>query len=372
MTRWHADDLAGRLLAERAERWTVVRLPALAETQGERDANDAYLGLPTGQSDRIGRVPDEPLCPGRFSAEALAEIRRDVGSQVWAAEYQGVPRPAEGNRFKRTWFEIVEAVPAAFDALVRYWDKAATAGGGAHTAGVLMGTKGGVYYLLDVVRGQWSSLERELLMRQSAELDRQLFGDSVQIWVEQEPGSGGKESAEATVRNLAGFAVWAERVTGSKGVRAEPFAAQCEAGNVKLRRGAWNAAYLEEVCAFPNGAFKDQVDASSGAFGKVTMAGRGVSVLNLGEALQGAIQEAHREKRETARASHREANLQASGDQRSPGTLSRLVYVGSDEIMLRLEGAVYNVGSGWTREVEIGLAREVAKGLPELFRLEEV
>jgi len=112
MTRWHEDDLAGRLLQEQADRWVVLRLPALAETQEERDENDRRLGLPTGQPDPLGREPGEPLCPKRFSRSALEELRRDVGPVAWAAEYQGVPRAPEGNRFKRHWFPIVDAAPA--------------------------------------------------------------------------------------------------------------------------------------------------------------------------------------------------------------------------------------------------------------------
>ena len=75
--------------------------------------------------------------------------------------------------------------------------------------------------------------------------------------------------AEASVRNLAGFSVHADRVTGDKCERAAPLTAQCEAGNVRLLRGPWNQRYLEELCAFPLGSFADQVDASSGAFNKL-------------------------------------------------------------------------------------------------------
>jgi predicted phage terminase large subunit-like protein len=52
-------------------------------------------------------------------------------------------------------------------------------------------------------------------------------------------------------------------------VRAEPFSAQAEAGNVKVLRAAWNAAYFDELCAFPNGTNDDQVDGSSGAFNRI-------------------------------------------------------------------------------------------------------
>jgi len=266
MTRWHEDDLAGRLIGERGDEWTILRLPALAETQEERDENDRRLGLPTGQPDLLGRAPGEPLAPKRFSIDALASLKRDVGSLVWNAEYQGSPRAPEGNRFKRSWFEIVNVAPTVARR-VRYWDKAGTAGGGAFTAGVLMAAAGGQYFIEDVVRGQWSALERETTIKQTAQLDQQR--GHVEIWHEQEPGSGGKESAESTTRNLAGFSVHAERPTGNKDVRMEPLAAQAEAGNVKLVRGLWNGPWLDEITAIPNGAFRDQGDGSSGAFNKL-------------------------------------------------------------------------------------------------------
>jgi predicted phage terminase large subunit-like protein len=274
MTRWHEDDLAGRLLQSQGDRWTVLRLPAMAETQADRDEQHRRLGLPLGEDDPLGRAPGEPLCPSRFSAEALAEIKLDVGSLGWSAEYQGSPTRPEGNRFKRDWFIIVDASPDEATR-VRYWDKAGTAGDGDYTVGVLMARVGGIYYVEDVVRGQWSSGERERIIRQTAELDR--AQGHVTAWIEQEPGSSGKDSAEATVRNLAGFDVHVERPTGDKAVRAEPYAAQCEAGNVRLVRGPWNGAYIEELTSFPNGAHDDQVDGSSGAFNKLATPSWGVA-----------------------------------------------------------------------------------------------
>lgn len=264
MTRWHEDDLAGRLLARDEGEWTVLRLPALSE----------------GEGDPLGRAEGEALSPGRYSTDALLSLKHDVGAMAWAAEYQGTPRAPEGNRFKRHWFDVVPG-SAAQAFRVRYWDKAGTRDGGDWTAGVLMSwVPGSYWYVEDVVRGQWSSLERETVIRRTAEADRARFGD-VEIWLEQEPGSGGKDSAEYTIRNLAGFAAYAERASGTKEVRAEPFAAQCEAGNVKLVRGDWNERYLDELTVFPNGLHDDQVDASSGAFNRL---------LGLGESYEETVE----------------------------------------------------------------------------------
>lgn len=270
MTRWHEDDLAGRIINTPGDQWTILRLPALAETQDERDRNNEYLGLPLGEADPIGREPGAALSPQRFSAAYLQSLRSEgnVGSLAFAAEYQGVPRPAEGNRFKREWFPIVDAAPADAQR-ARYWDKAGTEDAGAYTAGVLLAlTKDGVIYVEDVVRGQWSAYEREQIIRQTAELDVSKYG-LFSIYIEQEPGSGGKESAEATIRNLGGFIIHADRPTGDKLTRIEPFAAQAEARNVRLVRGDWNRAYIEELISIPNGTYRDQGDATSGAYNKL-------------------------------------------------------------------------------------------------------
>jgi predicted phage terminase large subunit-like protein len=87
-----------------------------------------------------------------------------------------------------------------------------------------------------------------------------------------EPGSGGKESAEATVRNLAGFRVFTDRVTGSKQVRAEPLAAQVHGGNMWLVAGEWVPNFLDEAEVFPQGKRKDQIDAAAGAFNRLILA----------------------------------------------------------------------------------------------------
>lgn len=271
MTRWHEDDLAGRLLLEQADRWTVLRLPATAETQEERDHRNGKMGLAEGLPEPLGRQPGQALCPSRFTAETLAEIRTDVGSVVWNAEYQAGPTAPEGNRFKRSWFPIVDAGPAKARR-GRYWDLAATEGGGDRTAGVLLAIDGeGMIYVEDVMAGQWSTHGRNKIIRQTAELDRQRH--RVRLWFEEEGGSSGKDASAAMIKFLAGYAVRPDRPTGSKDVRLEPFAAQAEAGNVRLVRGRWNGVYIEEMCAIPNGRYRDQGDATSGAYNKLARKG---------------------------------------------------------------------------------------------------
>ena len=113
-------------------------------------------------------------------------------------------------------------------------------------------------------------MEREQRLKQLVELDAKLCRNYC-VGVEQEPGSGGKESVETTIRNLAGYSVYADKVTGSKEVRAEPFAAQVQAGNVWLVAGTWIPDFLDEAETWPASKYLDQVDACSGAFNRLTL-----------------------------------------------------------------------------------------------------
>lgn len=140
-------------------------------------------------------------------------------------------------------------------------------GTGAATAGVLMAkTPKGQYIICDVERGRWGSTEREERIKATAFRD----GTITEIRVEREPGSSGKESAEATIRNLEGFACTEDRVTGDKVVRAQPLASRCKVGDVKLLKDSpykrWNGTFLAELEVFPQGQLKDQVDAAAGAY----------------------------------------------------------------------------------------------------------
>lgn len=248
MTRWHEDDLAGRILASPdAANWTMIRLPAEAE-----------------KDDPLGRALGEPLCPERFDKTALEDRKRVEGPYGYSALYQGRPAPRSGGMFSREWFEIVPAPPAEVFGRVRFWDLAATAGGGDWTAGAKLSmTRAGLIYIEDMRRAQGSPGEIEALVRQTAALD----GPEVSIYIEQEPGAAGKSLIAYYVRALAGYAIGGVLSTGDKVVRAEPLASQAQVGNVKLVAGMWNGEFLDEVSVFPMGMHDDQVDAASGAFG---------------------------------------------------------------------------------------------------------
>jgi predicted phage terminase large subunit-like protein len=272
---WWIDQATGYAIAERSGvvRWFVRVQDVIhwADSRGALVAEFPGLGefatsvtfvRASLHDNRIG-VAADPGYEAKIRAMSYVEQERLLGGN-WKI------RPAAGLVFNRAWFELVEAAPAAATRL-RAWDKAATAGAGDWTAGVKMSQAGPLFYVEDVAHGQWSAHDRETVIRQTAEAD----GLATRVAIEQEGGSGGKESAEATVRRLAGYAATAYPSTGSKVERANPFAAQCQAGNVKLVRGPWNEAYLKELHAFPTkGVPDDQVDASSLAFGRLTASDR--------------------------------------------------------------------------------------------------
>jgi predicted phage terminase large subunit-like protein len=266
LTRWHMDDLAGWLLErehdpETAQGWHIVNFPAEAEQPPEWPASC------TVEPD--WRAPGEPICLERLPDEKMRQAKGFARS--WAALYQQRPRPKEGSLFRYDWFEIVDAAPAEARR-VRYWDTAGTEAGGDFTAGVKMSRNGtGVIYVEDVVRGQWSPHHRDSHIRRTADGD----GRPVTVWLESEAGVMGKERTQETIRQLAGYVVHSERPTGPKELRAEPLAAQMEAGNVRIVRGAWNQAFIDELVNFGPGCMHDdQVDAAAGAFAKLAVSRR--------------------------------------------------------------------------------------------------
>ena len=189
----------------------------------------------------------------------------------WESIYQQNPIVVGGGMLPVEKLKVVSFFDRTkVTATVLYWDKAGTdREDAAFTAGVRMHSMSdGTFVISHVVRGQWGALDREEKIKAWTEVDASEF-NSYEVHVEQEPGSGGKESAESTIRMLAGYAVYADRVTGNKEVRAEPFAAQVQGGNVGLVAGAWVTAFLDEAEVFPAGKWKDQVDAAAGAFSKL-------------------------------------------------------------------------------------------------------
>lgn len=177
-------------------------------------------------------------------------------------------RAKAGAVFARTDFDIVPAAPIDYSRRCRAWDFAATAGGGDWTVGVLFcrGTDKR-WYIEDVVRVQEPAHKVRKLIKNVASQD----GVGTVIRIPQDPGQAGKAQAQDIVRDLAGYIVRSRPVTGSKYSRAQPLAAQAQAGNVSLVAGPWNRAFLNEMENF-DGSDKctdDQVDAASDAFSEL-------------------------------------------------------------------------------------------------------
>ncbi len=274
-TRWHEDDLGGRLLDRQRDRWKVINLQAQCLEAG----------------DPLGRRPGEFLwsdaygTDGRSFAEDLADKKQELtesGSlRVWEALFQQNPRPGEGALFQTRRIGYVDAAPLG-GSLVRGWDLAATADNGSGnpdwTVGVLMQrTEEGAFIVRDVERFRGGPDRVEQMIVATAQAD----GSRVTVGLAQDPGAAGKAWNLHITKKLQGFKVRSSPETGDKATRAAAFASQVNAGNVSLVRGGWNHAYTDELSGFPSTAKDDQVDASSRAFNELIQPGFGAKVVRL-------------------------------------------------------------------------------------------
>lgn len=218
-----------------------------------------------------------------ISEDFYASLKGLYSSQFAAQELEGEWVEIAGLIFKREWFfdHMVDAAPR-IARRVRYWDLAATEFDGCYTCGTLIAmTDRPQTYVENVVRGQWSTFTRNSMIRETAKLDARRYGNEVHQVVEQEPGSGGKEQVQQMIRMLTGHPVYrdlpsqgqstrtqdGQKLPGSAKIyRAQPFAAQCEAGNVYVVRGDWTDEWLAELTSFPEMAICDQVDSTSAAY----------------------------------------------------------------------------------------------------------
>lgn len=268
MTRWHEDDLAGRLIEEMdkdpvADQFLRITFPAICESQ----------------EDILGRGYGDALWPERFPVRALDQIQASVGSYVWSALFQQRPAPKENAMFQREWFPIIPARRRAYRKVVRRWDFAATEAKKGEfpdfTACVKMGiVDDEEFHILDVQRMQGSPKQTQRLFKEVTEQD----GRGVLSRIEQERGSAGKQFVYALQRLVgSGYSVKGVLPSGEKEVRAAPYSACAERGEVHLIGAPWNQEFLGEHETFPFGRNDDQVDAAAGAFEDLTGRRRGTA-----------------------------------------------------------------------------------------------
>lgn len=270
MQRLHQNDPSGNWIERERGHNTlkVIVLPGILTD----DVSPKYLR---------DKYVDNKLDPIRLSDKVLVDYKRK-GAFFFGGQILQNPVPLGGGMFKTAKLITEKKAPplSEFKEIVRYWDNAATEGDGTYSVGVKMGiiaekkdSRGTLleyakFWVLDVQRGQWSSDERERIKKQCAKSD----GVKCRIGQEQEPGSGGKESAEATARRLYGYTVFKDRPTGDKTARADPYSTSVNEGAVYLVEADWNHEYIQEMMYFPESTYKDQVDASSGAYNALTRA----------------------------------------------------------------------------------------------------
>ncbi len=185
-------------------------------------------------------------------------------------------KPAAGLFFPRSTLpELLEEVPSDVTRWVRAWDLAATdtdeGGDPAYTASVLLGKrKDGSYVIADATNSRLKAEKVRALVKQCAVSDKAKY-KHVKIRMSIDPGQAGKEQSQSYLKMLAGFSVSMVKESGTKEARAEPFAAQWQAGNVYVVAGTWTEALLGQYESFPESKFKDMVDSGSNAFNELEL-----------------------------------------------------------------------------------------------------
>jgi predicted phage terminase large subunit-like protein len=230
-TRWHADDLAGRLL----QNWHVINMPAIAEVDDEF------------------RKAGEALWPERFPLETLKAIRSAIGGSAWTSLYQQKPSAAEGAIFKREWWRFFREQPPC-KRIVQSWDTAFKSGAeNDYSVCTVWGVTDNAYYLLWLWRDRVEFPELKKRMQWLWEQWR-----PSQILVEDR-ASG--QSLVQELRYSTLLPITPVKVDTDKISRAQSVTPLIEAGKVFLPENApWLNDFIDESAAFPKGAHDDCVD----------------------------------------------------------------------------------------------------------------
>jgi predicted phage terminase large subunit-like protein len=244
MTRWHQDDVAGWLLHEHShENWTVLNLPAIAESE-----------------DAIGRQTGEALWPDAFPLKTLAKIKESIGSRDWSALYQQRPVPAEGGLFKHEWFRRYDAPQERYEQIVQSWDTAfKPAQINDPSACTTWGVRKDGFDLLHVLAARMEYPDLKARAIAHAE-----DWKSAAVLIED------KASGQSLIQDLRRetrlpvVAIHINPHGGDKTTRASAVSAMVESGKVSLPRQApWLTDYEIEMTTFPNAVHDDRVDSTT-------------------------------------------------------------------------------------------------------------
>lgn len=246
-TRWHHDDLAGRLLAAQGaggDRWEVLHLPALAES-----------------NDPLGRREGETLWPAMHGQAVMEQRKTTVGTRVWTALFQGHPSSEEMALFKRDWWKYYSTPPARFDRVILSWDMAfKDTKSSDFVVGQVWGAKGADRFLLAQRRARLSfTATLDAVRKQAAEWP--VAG--LKLVEDKANGPAVIDTLKVEIPGLV-----AVNPEGGKYARASAVSPQAEAGNVWLpdpRIHPWVHDFVQECADFPTGVHDDQVDAMSQA-----------------------------------------------------------------------------------------------------------
>lgn len=259
MTRWHDDDLAGRLIKQaqndpQSDQWEIFTFPAL------READDNPLDQ---------RAIMEPLWPTKYSLERMLSMKQTVGSRDWAALFQQRPQIDGGNLIKREWWKYWRALPARFDQVIQSWDFAVKDTSGAdYTVGQVWGRVGSEKYLLDQVRGQMSFPSA---CQAVVSLSSKWPAAHKKLIEDKANGPAVIDTLKKKISGLVPIQVHQDKVA-----RANAIAPDIEAGNIFIPDPSiapWTHDFVEEWSDFPRGVHDDQVDATSQAISELRKMG---------------------------------------------------------------------------------------------------
>lgn len=245
MTRWHTDDLCGRLLEKDkdAKNWEVIEYPAIAT------------------HDEPHRKKGEALHPERYDLEQLLQIKSDIGSRDWEALYQQKPTVDGGTVFKKEWFKYWNVLPSRFDTMITSWDMTFKGTDGTdYVVGQVWGRKGADCYLIDQVRKRMSFTET---LHEFIKLSNKYPKALKKLVEDKANGSAVIDTLKNTVQGITPI-----EPDGGKVSRAYAVTPMLEAGNVYIPSPLvcpWIEDYITELINFPVVAHDDQVDATTQA-----------------------------------------------------------------------------------------------------------